>query len=315
MSSLLTLRRSGQLFTRPKRSDSTNSCKDKQAKPSLLSYEQLPQWFQDNPHIRSAYRPISQSCLDCLYSWTYLHNESLNIYTHLVPAVLTLAGQFWLQLLISYCFPKANMLDRFIFSGNLFAATVTLSLSTMYHTLMNHSMPVSFLCLRIDYLGILTLILGSFFSGIFVGFFCDPFLQRVYWTMILTLSTITSVLVLHPRLQGLKYRPFRTIAFVLTGLSGFAPVAHGLLRHGWNEMWLRSGMPFWFLEGLLYVTGAFFYDTRFPESVWPGKFDIWGSSHQIFHVLVVFGGTVHMLGVWSAYSWNYHHNRECAFIA
>lgn len=206
------------------------------------------------------------------------------------------------------------MLDRIIFSGNLFAATVTLAFSTTYHTLMNHSMHVSLLCLRIDYVGILTLILGSFLSGIFVGFFCDPFLQRVYWGMIVTLSIITSVLVLHPRLQGLKYRPFRTIAFVLTGLSGFAPVIHGLLRHGWSEMWLRSGMPFWFLEGLIYVTGAFFYDTRFPESVWPGKFDIWGSSHQIFHILVLVGGTVHMFGVWSAYSWNYQHNRECVFM-
>lgn len=26
---------------------------------------------------------------------------------------------------------------------------------------------------------------------------------------------------------------------------------------------------------------------RFPERVAPGKFDIWGSSHQIFHIAIL----------------------------
>lgn len=56
----------------------------------------------------------------------------------------------------------------------------------------------------------------------------------------------------------------------------------------------------------MYGCGAFFFATRFPESMWPGKFDIWFSSHQIFHVLVVVGSIVHLAGVWDAYSWNYY---------
>jgi adiponectin receptor len=176
---------------------------------------------------------------------------------------------------------------------------------------MNHSFPISSLWLRIDYIGILTLILGSFFSGIFVGFYCEPLLQRVYWSMIITLSLIASVLVLHPQLQGLKYRSHRTSAFVATALSGFAPIGHGLFLYGWEEMWVRSGMPFWFLEGLVYGSGAFFFASRFPESRWPGKFDIWFSSHQIFHVLIVMACAVHLMGVWDAYRWNYHNLQQC----
>jgi adiponectin receptor len=123
--------------------------------------------------------------------------------------------------------------------------------------------------------------------------------------MIITLSLITAILVIHPNLQGLSYRNFRTAAFVATGLSGFAPVGHGLWMYGWEEMWVRSGMPFWLLEGLIYGIGAFFFATRFPESRWPGKFDIFFSSHQIFHVLVVMGSMVHFAGVWDAYRWQY----------
>lgn len=50
--------------------------------------------------------------------------------------------------------------------------------------------------------------------------------------------------------------------------------------------------------------------TRFPEKKWPGKFDVYGTSHQIFHVLVVCGAVVHLCGVWSAYGWNYRNERS-----
>lgn len=30
-----------------------------------------------------------------------------------------------------------------------------------------------------------------------------------------------------------------------------------------------------------YVVGLLFYAFHFPECKWPGKFDIWGSSHQV----------------------------------
>lgn len=64
-------------------------------------------------------------------------------------------------------------------------------------------------------------------------------------------------------------------------------------------------MSFWLLEGIIYGVGAFFFATRFPESKWPGKFDIFLSSHQIFHVLVVMGSVVHFAGVLDTYRWHY----------
>ena len=38
---------------------------------------------------------------------------------------------------------------------------------------------------------------------------------------------------------------------------------------------------------LIYIFGATFYATRFPECKWPGRFDLVFQSHQIFHVMVV----------------------------
>lgn len=277
----------------------------------VLHFDQLPAWYQDNPFVRSGYRSVSHSVRACVDSWSYLHNETVNIWSHLLPAVGYLVAQSVAQRHITAKFPEATLVDRTVLFCYLFAATVCMGLSTSYHTLMNHSYPASLLWLRIDYVGILSLILGSFISGIYVGFFCEPTLQKRYWSMIVILSLITSILVLHPRLQGLKYRKYRTGAFVATGLSGFAPIGHGIFLYGWDDMWIRSGMPYWFLEGAIYGVGAFFFASRIPESIWPGRYDIWGSSHQIFHVLVVLGSLVHMCGAWVAFDWNYHNNRMC----
>lgn len=54
---------------------------------------------------------------------------------------------------------------------------------------------------------------------------------------------------------------------------------------------------------------ADWWQTHFPESRRPGSFDIWGSSHQVFHISVVIGAMVHLYGILVAFHWNYEHQR------
>lgn len=44
-----------------------------------------------------------------------------------------------------------------------------------------------------------------------------------------------------------------------------------------------------------------------PERLRPGRFDIWGSSHQIFHVLVLMAAATHLTGLLKAF--DYRHGR------
>ena len=53
------------------------------------------------------------------------------------------------------------------------------------------------------------------------------------------------------------------------------------------------------------LTGAIIYAIRVPEKWYPKTFDIWGSSHQILHVMVIFAGLAHMMGLVRAF--NYVH--------
>ena len=61
------------------------------------------------------------------------------------------------------------------------------------------------------------------------------------------------------------------------------------------------------LQGALYIIGAGIYACRIPERWAPGRFDIWGSSHQIFHGFVLVAAVSHFIGLCIAYE--YWHER------
>ena len=150
----------------------------------LLSYDELPPWYQDNDCIRHGYRPVMNHAKTCFESWTYLHNETANIYSHLLPALLAMVSQGLIYKAFPWYYPQATTRDYIIFAFHLCSASICFGLSALYHTLMNRSAHSSDLWGRIDYTGIVILILGDFVSGIYVGFYCEPILQNTYWTMV-----------------------------------------------------------------------------------------------------------------------------------
>ena len=155
-------------------------------KITLCSYDRLPTWYQDNEsnHIRHGYRPETRSASACIHSWTYVHNETFNIFSHMAAAVLFTTILLCINVVITRNYPGATFKDRIMFAAFLSTAVLAFTLSFMYHTLMSHSLPVSNLWLRLDYVGIITLTFGGFLSGIYVGFYCEPELQKLYWSMV-----------------------------------------------------------------------------------------------------------------------------------
>lgn len=139
------------------------------------------------------------------------------------------------------------------------------------------------------------------------------------------------IIICSPYFQGLRWRTFRLLTFVCTGLSGIAPLAHGLEMFGFTKMVHQAGLPYFLTAGSLFLVSCVIYGvsrptpsrqlefiridaqrkTRFPEQFWPGVFDIFGSSHQIFHSVVVIATAVHLAGVMSALDYNLR-NRQCA---
>ncbi len=62
--------------------------------------------------------------------------------------------------------------------------------------------------------------------------------------------------------RGPKWRTFRVLTFVGTGLSGLAPLGHGIYMFGFSQMLKQSGLPYYLAEGALFCLGAFLYAVR-----------------------------------------------------
>lgn len=131
-----------------------------------------------------AYRPISHSYRACVCSLTYMHNETISIYTHLIPAILFLLAQAIIHPLFKVRYPDATVSDRIIFVVFLTTATICLGVSAGYHTLCNHSKRISELTLRCDFVGIVILTLGFFISGVYMGFWCEEKIRWIYWGIV-----------------------------------------------------------------------------------------------------------------------------------
>lgn len=107
------------------------------------------------------------------------------------------------------------------------------------------------------------------------------------------------------------------------GLSAIVPVLHGLRIYGVAQLEKQIGLSWLVGQGVLYVAGAAIYavsssnrltekscilmtcQARVPERWRPGSFDIFGSSHQIFHILVVLAAAVHLVGLLKAFDYEH----------
>ena len=150
----------------------------------LLSFQEIPDWHKDNEFVLHGYRPEFKAARACLNSLYYLHNETVNIYTHLIPATLTILAEGLFFQYLDRHYPNAKKTDYIIFGFFILTAVICYLISSTYHTMMCHSEHISQLWLRVDFIGIVILTLGDFVSGIYLVFYCEPLLQKIYWSMV-----------------------------------------------------------------------------------------------------------------------------------
>lgn len=133
---------------------------------------------------------------------------------------------------------------------------------------------------------------------------------ELIYVQITTLAALTSLVSTHPSFRTPSLRPFRALMFVLMGLSAIIPMLHGISLYGISHMRNAASLDWVITQGALYIIGAATYAARIPEKWSPGKYDIWGSSHQIFHVLVVLAAGTHLVGLVRAF--DVEHSRRVA---
>ena len=114
----------------------------------------------------------------------YIHNETVNIYTHLLGAVVALIMSGVLYSTLAPRYETATTEDIVVFGCFFAGAAACLGMSATYHTISNHSPEVARWGNQLDYMGIVFLIWGSFIPSIYYGFHDHSALVRRYWTMV-----------------------------------------------------------------------------------------------------------------------------------
>lgn len=111
-----------------------NGCSSKCRKP----IQQVPPWYATECMLHG-YRPISQCWLQCLYSAFHLHNETGNIWTHLLAALMFLS-LCWKTDFVAI--GAISLKDQLVLQAYLAGTVTCMTLSTVFHVFYSHSRPV-----------------------------------------------------------------------------------------------------------------------------------------------------------------------------
>ena len=162
--------------------DPTNQSK---ARAQTVTWQEVSEWQFDNKNILGGYRREKADYLEIFTSLTFLHNDTCNVYTHLVGALLLpFVATAFLRYLAEPQFLNVSSMDYAMFGIYFWCAEICLVLSTLYHLMQSHSDHVEQFWHGMDLLGIVIVTVGTFSSGIYYAFFCEASLQKLHWAIV-----------------------------------------------------------------------------------------------------------------------------------
>lgn len=182
-----------------------------------------------------------------------LHNETLNIWSHLIGFLFFSyfsVSVFNVSLIIhqtlffvtdislythtwhlQHHFPEATTSDRIIFATFCIAALKCLFCSSIYHTYVCHCKHKT-LAATLDYIGIAFLIAASVLVTEYYGYYCQPVIRQRYMIFTGVVSSFGFVLPFFKVWDTKEFRPIRITFFLSLAFSSIVPVLHLVWLHG-----------------------------------------------------------------------------------
>ncbi|EQB54246.1 hypothetical protein CGLO_05947 [Colletotrichum gloeosporioides Cg-14] len=287
----------------------------KQIKVSaLLRWEELPEWQQcGSEHIKTGYRKACFSVWECFHSWTYIHNETINIYSHIIGAILFMSLPFLIfGNPISPRWTTASTSDIVVCSIYAAGVTVCFVLSTAFHTFMSHSEPYYLAGIKADFHGVLALMWSSTAPLAHYTFPCSPRTRDAYVLLTGALAALCAAATTRPNLGAVHLGHHRAALFATFGAAAFVlPIGHGALVFGAGEEWARAGGPWILATAGCNALAVLVYWAKFPELWFPRTFDLFGASHQIMHIMVLAAALAYAKAVVVAFDYRHEQGLVC----
>ncbi|KAB5550776.1 hemolysin-III related-domain-containing protein, partial [Coniochaeta sp. 2T2.1] len=260
----------------------------------------LPPPWRINPFIIRGYRFTASLVATALSSMCF-SNELVNIWTHLIPVVLVL--RYPLGSLPPFeTFRDGGLhkdLDAVIAIGYFAAAVVSLLCSSAWHTFRCCAqLQVMSAFVSVDIMSV-SLILTSFnILMIHTAFYSQPIIRAEYilssltwcaaglflpWTNFFRPVQVAPIKLVIVAKWPLSRAWTRVLFFCALGTQGvILPAIHAALLNRWSytsEIYTLAGR----VVAPIFL-GSIINASKFPERRWPGKFDFFGNSHNIWHV-------------------------------
>lgn len=188
----------------------------------------------------------------------------------------------------------------------LLTAVFCLLCSAIYHAFCCISVRANQVLRRLDYAGISILITGSCFPVYVYGFYCQPLYSQIYLSVIGFTSLVVFFVSLTEKIHQPEYGTIKSLMYGALGLFAAVPGTHlvylNMTASGINDnLDFLPSTPYYLTMGISYLGGLAIYASKYPEKACPGKFDLWGHSHQIWHLCVLSGIIFTYLGAFDNY--------------
>ncbi|XP_078423303.1 membrane progestin receptor alpha-B [Cetorhinus maximus] len=256
--------------------------------PCTVKDCEVPQIFRE-PYICSGYRPVEQSWRYYFFTLFQRHNESVNVWTHLIAALVIVLKLQELSQTVDF-FSDPHALPLLI----LFLSAFTyLTFSSLAHLLHSRSEFAHYSFFFLDYVGVAIYQYGSALVHYYYSAEEEWYhiIKTFYLPMATTLAWMSCIgccysksnaKVLHPRTRKLYQVVPAALAYVLD----ISPVVHRMYNcysSGCTDptIWYHASQIIFFL------ISAHFFSCPHPEKWFSGKCDIFLQGHQIFHVFMV----------------------------
>uniref|UniRef100_A0A3B5AK00 Membrane progestin receptor beta-like n=1 Tax=Stegastes partitus TaxID=144197 RepID=A0A3B5AK00_9TELE len=242
---------------------------------------EVPPVFR-RPFIPSGYRPPGLPLRCYVLSLFQIHNETLNVWSHLLAAVCVA-----LRLAVFTGFSvDAASLPLVLYS---FSAVAYLSFSAAAHLLHSRSEQLHHSLFFLDYVGVAVHQYGcslalSLYSA--DATWTQSMLGKVFLPGSALLSWSSCAACCYAKLRSHRLTPLnRKFFLVPTGAASLLNIGL-VVRRLEAQRWSSSPAPLLhLLQVALFLPSSFFFCCPVPERFAPGRFDIIGHAHQLLHLL------------------------------
>lgn len=276
----------------------------------LYTYEQIPVFLRDNPYITDGYRAYLPSRL-CIKSLFILSNETVNIWSHVLGFLFFFCLGVYNMASVLPAF-GASREDYVIYSVTLFCFQLCMLCSVGFHVFCCHrSEKTSRRWMALDYAGLSIGILGCYVPGVFYTFYCNNYWRQVYLVSVLAMILAVFFAQIHPLYLSKQWKQMRSLLFCCVAAYGLVPTVHWVcVSGGFSSELVQMFVPRVLGMYCIAALALVFYVSKVPERYFPGQLNYVGSSHQLWHLLLVL-----MFYWWhqsSGFIMEYRHSQPCS---